>query len=140
MDLTMDIIRDVLICIKNNCEFCTDEKGHFRAATVNWKVIYENEMLDSKYDIDDIKYCILKLNEGGLIRISKAGTNNRVFMLDINDVTWEGHEFLKNVEDDSFWNMFKSKMGEGVKFSVSVLAKLSAEAAFEYAKSKLGII
>jgi len=31
-------------------------------------------------------------------------------------------------------------MGEGVKFSVSVLAKLSAEAAFEYAKSKLGII
>lgn len=140
MDLTIDIIRDVLICIKSHCEYYTNTKGSFCASPIGWRIIYEDDVLNSKYDIDDIKYCILKLNEGGLIKVSIGGTPNRIHYLDIDDITWEGHEFLKNIEDDSFWHSFKKKLGESTKFSVGVLVKLVAEATFNYAKEKLGIV
>lgn len=60
MKLTNDLIRDTLLCIETKLESFTDDSGRFNyKSKVHWKNIYEDDFLNSKYLIDDIKYCII---------------------------------------------------------------------------------
>lgn len=139
--LDNDIIRDTLLCIEKVCEPFTDDGNRFVAkAKVHWKSVYEDGYLCSKYLIDDIKYCIIKLKEAGMIDAVIYGRTDKISFIDIDDITWSGHEFLNNIRDDGVWNQIKSKAGTLAKVSPSVVADIAKEIAASALKSKLGIV
>ena len=139
--LDNDIIRDTLLCIEKVCEPFTDDSNIFVAkAKVHWKSIYEDDYLCSKYLIDDIKYCIIKLKEAGMIDAVIYGRTDKISFMDIDDITWLGHEFLNNIRDDGVWNQIKNKAGTLAKVSLSVVADIAKEIAASALKSKLGIV
>lgn len=141
MKLTNDIIRDVLLCIEKQCESYTDGNTHrFVSNRIHWKCIYDDEYLNSKYDIDDIKYCIMKLGEAELIDTYSPKAGNSVSYVDITSMTWQGHEFLNTIRDDDLWNSAKKKLGDMTKMSFSILTTLLSEYAIAYGKNKLGLM
>lgn len=140
MTLDNDIIRDVLLCIERKCECYTNEANRFvYQLQMHWKIVYEDEYLCSLYLMDDIKYCIVKLYEAGLINGNIPGPKSKIIYLDIDGISWEGHEFLKNIRDDNVWKNVKSKIGNLTKISLSVLSEIAVGCATEYYKKQTGL-
>lgn len=138
MKLTNDLIRDVLLCIERECEsFTNEDNERFCTEDVHWVHIFEDEFLDSKYDIDDIKYCIVKLSEHGLIQcaISRAGGDISHILID--NLTWEGHELLNTIRDDEIWNGIKKKIGDMSKVSLKILCEVSLAYGTEWLLKRL---
>lgn len=141
MQLTNDLIRDTMICIESKLESFTDEFGRFNnCPRLFWKNIYEDSYLTSKYLIDDIKYCIIKLSEADLITVTITGRKDKISMLDIDSVTWDGHMFLDSIRDDGLWSEIKSKIGNTAKVSISIISKVATELGVTFLKNKLGLI
>lgn len=138
--LDNDIIRDTLICIEKLCEPHTDENDRFVAkANLQWKTIYEDDYLCSKYLIDDIKYCIIKLKEAKMVNARIPGRTDKISIVIVNGLTWYGHEFLNNIRDYDSWTQIKNKAGTLAKSSITVIAEIAKEFAASSVKAKLGI-
>lgn len=141
MKLTNDLIRDTLLCIELKCESYTDNSGKFNYnPRMHWKYIYEDEYLGSKYLIDDIKYCIIKLGEAGIITTVIPGRKDVISYLDIDSITWEGHLFLDSIRDEDVWNKIKTKLGNAAKVPISIISKVATEVGVFYLKEKLGLL
>lgn len=140
MNLTNDLIRDTLLCIETKIDNFTDDSGRFNCSPqLSWKKIYEDEYLDSIYLIDGIKYCILKLREAGYINTTIYGRKDKISMLDIDCITYEGHMFLNSIKDVAIWNKIKERLGNAGKVSISIISKVATELGTSYLKNKLGI-
>lgn len=139
MTLTNDIIRDTLLCIEKLHINSTEADGRFHRKEISWNIVFENNDLNALYDIDDIKYCILMLGDAGLIKITPMGRKDKPSMVDIDGLTWEGHQLLNSIRDDDIWAATKAKLGNFSKMSISVIAKLATEICLEYGKIKLGL-
>lgn len=141
MKLTNDLIRDTLLCIERKLESFTDDTNRFNyKSQIHWKNIYEDDFLNSKYLIDDIKYCIIQLGDANLIEIVIYGRKDKISFLDIDSITWDGHMFLDSIRDESLWSEIKSKIGNTAKVSISVISKVVAELGVTYLKDKLGLV
>lgn len=135
MKLTNDLIRDTLLCIEEKCESYTDASNRFNyKSRIHWKYIYEDEKLNCLYDIDDIKYCILKLKEANFVDAFLPGRPDKISSVNINGLTYEGHMFLNSIKDDDLWNSIKSKIGDVAKVPISVVSKVVVEVGSLYLK------
>lgn len=130
-----------MICIESKLESFTDDSGRFNnCPRLFWKNIYEDSYLTSKYLIDDIKYCIIKLSEADLITVTIPGRKDKISMLDIDSITWDGHMFLDSIRDDGLWSEIKSKIGNTAKVSISTISKVATELGVTFLKNELGLI
>lgn len=112
MRLNLDCVRDVLLCVEENtglykscyfvesvppgCEEFFDIDIHIPSYQVDLGKKYSNEEL-----IYHVNYCIKSdfVSDSGYI------TNG---MIQIEDLTPAGHEFIANIRNDSVWNKVKS--------------------------------
>lgn len=141
MKLTNDLIRDTLLCIEEKCESYTDDSNRFNyKSQMHWKYVYEDEILDSKYDIDEIKYCIVQLKKAGFIDAVIPGRQDKISYVDIDSITYEGHMFLESIRDDDLWNEIKNRLGSATKASISIISKIIIELGSTYIKEKLGLL
>ena len=130
-----------MICIELKLESFTDDSERFNnCPRLFWKNIYEDSYLTSKYLTDDIKYCIIKLSEAGLITVTIPGRKDKISMLDIDSITWDGHMFLDSIRDDGLWSEIKSKIGNTAKVSISIISKVATELGVTFLKNELGLI
>lgn len=140
MELSNDLIRDTLICMESKLTYFTDNSGRFNnSSLLSWKNIYEDELLDSKYHIDDIKYCIIKLSEANLISVFIPGRKDKISVLYINSITYDGHMFLNSIKDEGLWSEIKSRLGNSAKVSISIISKVITEVGSSYLKSIFGL-
>ncbi|GIO42468.1 DUF2513 domain-containing protein [Paenibacillus apis] len=105
----------------------------------------ENEYIDcndhtefeslQKYEKSDVVYTFQKLEEANYINAkvfkSLGGTSYNAM-----SITWDGHQFLDNIRDNSVWSGTKDKVFSAVS---SVSLPILAEVAGSYIKSKLGL-
>lgn len=108
MELHPDCIRDVLIYLEDNLRFYDDEHGRMVLQPIGWKQISEDETLDQKYLVEDIKYAIFQLHKAGLIVGSKTAGGPGIYSIDVEDITWIGHELLGNIHGEEVWKETKS--------------------------------
>ena len=51
--------------------------------------------------------------EAGLIDSYKSRYgNNRIYGFSVGSLTWEGHDFIDKIREDTFWNNTKEKIKE----------------------------
>lgn len=90
------------------------------------------------YDANTIKYHKILIIERELVRGSVQDTiGNKLKMpthVDIESLTWEGHEFLDAVRDASVWNTIKSDFKDA---GLSTVISVSKQLAEGYAKKKV---
>lgn len=136
MKLTSNLIRDTLICIEDKLNIDSDLLS-LDISSVFWKDIFEDRSLCSKYDIDDIKYCIYKLYEEDFITAEVRTGGGKIHFIDIYDITWKGYDLLNNIKDDSVWEYVSKTVKYSSKMSISVLSELAKTALISFGKSQL---
>ena len=107
MLLNPDCLRDTLIWLEDNIKV-TDE---------GFSCYHLQDLYDalSQYNDDEIYYSVYNLFqihfiEGRFMLLPSGG----VKICDINNITWDGHEFLNSVRPKNVWNATKqgaSKIG-----------------------------
>lgn len=114
MRLNYDCIRDILIAIEETTTF--DKGFEFYGNSHNSHL--------SKYQPEEILYHIKQLNFAGLLHDCKFMYDEDVI---INDLSWEGHEFLNNIRNQDTWNKTKNLAKELGINSLKALSQISAK-------------
>lgn len=118
MKLNLDCMRDVLLEM---------EKAPY-GQSIHPKSIHSAL---SKYNADDIDYSIIKLEEAGFIDAIIDSHDFGVIILRLDDITYEGHQFLANIRTPSIWERAKSmcyKAGSSsIPFIMQVASQLISE-------------
>ena len=119
MRMEIDLIRELLLKI----EECTDREGLSHVDIPG-------------YSQDQIAYHVYLLNDAGFINAVLFDTSTIPEAYVIHGLTWDGQNFLKNVQSNTIWNQVKERAGQlGGEASIMILGRL-AEA---YVNATLGI-
>lgn len=113
MKLNHDCVRDLLIFLENNLTY----------QNIYW--ISDIELSD--YSHDDLLYTAEKLYEAGYIdcNIIKTLSSNQPQIL-IKEITWNGHELLDNIRDNSVWTKIKKKISGFASVSLPIINSVGA--------------
>lgn len=79
----------------------------------------------SKYSEDELAYTCIKLKEAGFITAVIIQADNFSAVQFIDDITYEGHQFLANIRSDTIWNDVKEvskKVGSNSLQAISQIA------------------
>lgn len=116
MKLNSECIRDILLAL--------EQKPFAKRYTVQ-----ELEKYLPDYSVEELYYTCLKLDEGGYISLSTIGYNKQGFLRinTIDDLTFQGHEFLEKIREQSIWDKTMSIAKSTGSFSLKILGDIAAE-------------
>lgn len=125
MKLNHDCVRDVMIALEK----------HLTLDNIIYYEKFTTFEETKSYSIDDIIYSLLKLREAGFIHSNNNVSDNRPQPF-VTGITYEGHNFLDNVRDNTVWKNAKEKAFSTVS---SVSIAIVNQVAGAYIKNKLGL-
>lgn len=125
MTLNYECIRDTLLYLENNLGYTNDKTAliHKRLSIDS----ISNEL--SLYTKEDVMYTIEKLIEANYINSVNVKRNVQGYIIIgyIDDITWEGFEFLNNIREKSIWDATKQGAKKIGAMSIYALKTLSFE-------------
>ena len=89
------------------------------------------------YSKDEITYTCLKLNEANLLNIFKTPYPGGTFVNDIREITYNGHQFLENIRNQSTWETVKQKLSFLGSSSVPVIMSVASQVILNKISSSL---
>lgn len=111
MNRDMELVRLILLKIEEE----------YRLTTIyNLKI--------SGYDMETVAYHCKILNEAGLISGYVAQyADDSLWCFGIGSLTWEGHDFLDKIRDNSQWKKVKDVIAQkGLPFVIETIKTISA--------------
>lgn len=115
MKRDMDLIRDLLFLLEDRSEDCVLEVDSF-----------------SGYSKAEVQYHLNLMYEAGFISAepARSSTSDRIILVLPFGLTWQGHEFLDAIRDDSIYEKVKSKIKAiGGKAGFEVIKTLAVQLA-----------
>ena len=89
------------------------------------------------YDKSTIKYHLVLLHDAGLLRCEpvQSSTSERIIYVIPFDLTWEGHEFLDKVKNETVWRKIRKVIAaRGGSLAFNVVNELATRFAIELVK------
>lgn len=126
MKLNPDCMRDVLLCM---------ESAGYQEALELDDII--KALPD--YSSDDISYSIIKLHEAGFIDALIRDYNDGVAIVYLNDITFNGHQFLADVRADNVWNDVKAVSKKVGSNSISAISQIASAVISAIIKAQIGV-
>ena len=126
MQLKPDCVRDTLLFLEENLTI-DYEKDNINSITL--AQLTEQMMLKhTHYDAEDIWYTVYNLHKIRFIegRISNAG-NHKMMFCDIENITWNGHQFLNTIRPTNIWEATKQGASKLGLMSINALSTISME-------------
>lgn len=101
MKLDYDCLRSLLLKLEDFENL--DDDLHYQYMTLN-------DMAEAlpKFPKNMIAYTTLKAKEGDLINASITNADGCIYACTYSSLTYDGHQFLENVRNDSIWSKTKS--------------------------------
>lgn len=127
MNLNPDCVRDILIYLEDNLILFDDDHRVCRNE-IGWRALAEDDNLNKKYLIDDIRYTVIQFSEAGFI-VGKPVTGGRhhgIGSFDILDITWAGHELLASLRGEELWAATKSVADRLGTYSIKALSTIAS--------------
>lgn len=130
MRLNPDCVRDTLIYLEENLTIDYTTKTF---TTIKTSDLVEKIMLQhTAYDAEDIWYAIYNLQqieyiEGKFVNVG----NYKMMFSEIENITWDGHQFLNTIRPQSIWEATKSgaaKIGITSLYALSTIATQVSDA------------
>ncbi|MED1790351.1 DUF2513 domain-containing protein [Brevibacillus laterosporus] len=115
MELKHDCVRNILLTLESS--------GYEEILTLR---NYVEKPLISDYDDIDIVYACEKLVEAGFINASIKRLSGNSITLRIKSITWDGHQFLDNIRDDSIWRETKQVSSKVASASLGILSDVAS--------------
>ncbi len=93
------------------------------------------------YTMDQIAYHCAILYEGGYVFNYKVQySDNKVHYFEVGRLTWEGHEFLDKIREESIWNDTKNAIKEkGLPLVFDIVKSMSTGIITQVINSYLGM-
>lgn len=81
------------------------------------------------YTLDQVAYHCSILHEGGYIHAYKGNyAGDGLYSFGVGRLTWEGHEFLDKIREDTIWSKTKDTIVEkGLPFVFDIVKSVSTE-------------
>ena len=89
------------------------------------------------YDENTLKTHLVLMFEAGLLRCepTRSSTSDRVISVLPFELTWDGHEFLDKVRNESVWNKIRSTIAsQGGSIAFALVNQLATRYAMELLK------
>lgn len=127
MRLNHDYVRDILLFIESELRYENNQHKCFRFS----KILKHDNFI--KYNKDELRYALELLIQENYINCAKLPyfVNGDLISADIIGLTWQGHELLDNVRNDTVWNAVKQKSMKFGKFSLTTLAMCAKDLTFK---------
>lgn len=124
MKLDFDCVRDILFYLEK--EIYIDENFTLHCSDIN-SLCEKNR----NYEKGKILYTVLKLYEGGYIRLfgefepkPNLANNYPVDGMIITEITFKGHQYIDSIRDNNIWNQVKSK---AASLSFSIISQIAVK-------------
>ena len=115
MKLITDCVRDTLLFLEQNL----DGKHPISVQTISDSL--------TKYSYEDIHYTCLKLDEASLIKTTKWIIGIRI----IEDITYDGHQFLNTIRNNNTWNKIKSFLSKTTVITIPIMQEIATKIALD---------
>ena len=91
--------------------------------------IGKNNLQIEGYTLEQVAYHCSILYEGGYIHVCNVQySGNKVHLFCVGRLTWEGHEFLDKIREDTIWKKTKETISEkGLPFVFDIVKSVSTE-------------
>lgn len=118
--LNIECVRDIMLVIEDK-----PYKETYNISTLH-------ECLPP-YSDDELEYCCYKLYEAGLLelRIIEACRYNGYAIKSINELTFDGHEFLETIRPKTVWDKTKSIISQAGTASLNIISDVASNCATE---------
>ena len=116
MKLNVDCMRDILLTMESYSYGEVSDIDTLHDALPN-------------YTEEEISYACLKMDEAGFIDILSADMTGSFIptVVQVTDITYEGHQFLENIRQQNIWNKTKETAKKLGSFSISALQAISQQ-------------
>lgn len=122
MKLNLDCMRDVLLFL---------EEAPFQKEMSLGEI---TSALAKDHSFEDIAYSVQKLSEAGYIvaKIKSYVTGSTI--ISVQDITYNGHQFLANIRTNKVWSATKSVMGKIGSTSIHAATQIATSVVTELIK------
>lgn len=129
MILNPDCVRDVLLYLETHLNYVDRDDCALEHNFITFHTIANDLAQEHGYDTNSVNYTIEKLLEARFITSNKQsrGNNNTILYATISDITWNGHQFLNNIRQQSIWDATKSGAKKIGATSISALSMIAME-------------
>lgn len=134
MELNLDCIRDTLLFLEQHL---TIDYNGCKFNSINLKTLTEDIMIKhTQYTAEDISYTVYNLHQIGFIDGNiKSVAGYQLMFCDIENITWEGHQFLNIIRPETIWIKTKSIiLKTGIK-SIEYVSNIAHDIMVETAKA-----
>lgn len=125
MTLNYDCIRDVLLYLENTLGYINDQ------IAMTHKKLTISSVVNNlpSYTKEDVQYTIEKLREANYIRMVNITKDNQNYIVNayIDDITWDGFDFLNNIRKKSIWEATKEGANKVGAMSISAISMIAFE-------------
>lgn len=128
MNLNYDCIRDVLLTIADKQQYISTGGNTMRLPSLSAQQLLKEDRIAGTYSLDDFWYSMKQLYDMHYIVASPIdGGHHGVLDYWIDDITPEGHEFLKSVLEPTIWNAAKKKAATVGGGTLKLLGTIAGE-------------
>ncbi len=112
MKRDMELCRKILFAI---------EEQYVDSAIINLKI--------EDYSMEEVAYHCKILYDAGLIDdYSSKNADNHIYIFGVGSLTWEGHDFLDKIREESIWTEVKDKIkNKGLPFIIDVVKEVATQ-------------
>ena len=112
----------------------------------------EKEYVDVRLDYNDLKieeyafktvgyHCSILCDAGLVYDYKSHYSENELDYFEVGSLTWEGHEFLDKIRNETVWNKTKEIIAnDGLPFVIDVVKKVASEITTTMIKAAIGCI
>ena len=126
MKLNPDCMRDILLHMENAPYLADISSEELHTSLTD-------------YSHDEIDYTILKMKEAGLVNADIQKNILGELHITLQDITYNGHQFLANIHSDNVWNKTKDVLSKIGTTSVSSITFVANQVVTTLIKNLLGI-
>lgn len=123
MKLNADYVRDILLFIEKELDYNDAESNtpHIHKEITDGQLI-SNKCFD-RHNKQELSYALeLLIKEGYIDLAAKPNIHNgNINIARIIGLTWQGHELLDNIRDNTVWNAVKKKAAKFGGLSIPAL-------------------
>lgn len=138
MKLNYDCVRDVLLALEEVLTIEVDDDGDYSYNSLFSLDIFKLVRLP-EYSKVDITYSVLKLIETGYLDAETHNTGSDCLAFCINDITYDGHEFLQAIKSDTVWKDVKKVTKKIGSISIPIISSIASSVISKLIANTMGL-
>lgn len=124
--LNYDCMRDVLITLAKTLDISIEPDGSYGFTGIYFDALMIHEDI-AGYDQRDVIYALYNLQQAHYITATAFLPETDLRDVRVLDITYDGHMFLRSIQDITIWSTLKQRIGPALNASLPVLSEMAGK-------------